>query len=88
MFSSIVEHCRLPVDSGPCYAAILMFYFDDSIGECRPFTYGGCQGNENKFKTQDDCYKRCGQDGREYKIVTPGICLAPQLTIVLLSDIF
>ena len=55
-----------------------MFYFDDSIGECRPFTYGGCQGNENKFKTQDDCYKRCGQNGREYKIVTPGICFTPQ----------
>ena len=74
-FASVVERCRLQVDSGPCYAAILMFYFDDSIGECRPFTYGGCQGNENKFKTQDDCYKTCGQNGREYKIVTPGACL-------------
>ncbi len=62
----------MPMDSGPCYAAKLMFYFDDSIAECRPFTYGGCQGNANKFDTQDACYRECGEQGREYRLITPG----------------
>ncbi len=69
------EMCRLPKESGPCYADFLRFYFDDSIGECRPFNFGGCQGNQNNFETQQECYEQCGRDNVDYKIVTQGYIL-------------
>ncbi|XDV53873.1 hypothetical protein PO909_022277, partial [Leuciscus waleckii] len=52
--------CRLPVDAGPCKAAIPMWAFDSSAGKCVPFIYGGCEGNDNKFHSQKECEEDCG----------------------------
>ncbi|KAH8311023.1 hypothetical protein KR044_003883 [Drosophila immigrans] len=30
-------------------------------GVCRRFTYRGCNGNRNRFCTQDSCETRCGK---------------------------
>lgn len=38
------------------------YYFDRNSGECKPFSYGGCQGNANNFDTHDECIARCGVD--------------------------
>ncbi|KAH8417496.1 hypothetical protein KR222_001170 [Zaprionus bogoriensis] len=29
-------------------------------GACRPFSYKGCNGNRNRFCTQESCEARCG----------------------------
>ncbi|XP_067288679.1 papilin-like isoform X2 [Pseudorasbora parva] len=52
--------CRLPMDAGPCKAFIDMWAFDSSAGKCVPFTYGGCEGNDNKFFSQKECEELCG----------------------------
>lgn len=36
-----------------------MWYFDFSINKCRRFHYGGCGGNENRFKTESECAELC-----------------------------
>lgn len=51
--------CELPIETGPCDAAIPRYAFDAKTGQCKPFTYGGCEGNANNFGTQTDCQAAC-----------------------------
>lgn len=51
--------CMLPIETGPCDAAIESYAFDASAGKCVSFTYGGCEGNANRFTTQTDCQAAC-----------------------------
>jgi len=54
--------CELPFETGPCRAMFLSFYFNSSTNRCEEFVYGGCGGNENRFKTEEECLARCKQD--------------------------
>ncbi|XP_026863607.2 protein AMBP [Electrophorus electricus] len=59
--------CRLPMDPGPCNAALELWAFDAATGKCVAFKYGGCNGNGNKFYSQKECEEYCGvtRDGDE-----------------------
>ncbi|XP_060650066.1 isoinhibitor K [Drosophila nasuta] len=39
--------------------ALTRWYYDK--GSCRPFSYRGCNGNRNRFCTQESCETRCGK---------------------------
>lgn len=52
--------CSLPAAVGPCRAAIPKFYYDSGSKSCKGFTYGGCDGNANRFDTEDECKAACG----------------------------
>ena len=51
--------CNLPPDTGRCRAFFRRFYFNPKSGECEEFIYGGCNGNENNFRTQEECEQTC-----------------------------
>ncbi|ELU04243.1 hypothetical protein CAPTEDRAFT_219882 [Capitella teleta] len=68
--------CQLPMVQGPCYADFLRYYYDRTTDECRPFTYGGCQGNDNNFISQEECFGTCGNT-KEYRVYKPGDCYEP-----------
>ncbi|KAH6926582.1 hypothetical protein HPB50_019823 [Hyalomma asiaticum] len=51
--------CFAPPDQGPCRASIPRYYFDNSTGTCKEFTYGGCEGNPNNFDTVEECMASC-----------------------------
>jgi hypothetical protein len=55
----VPDVCSLPPDVGPCDGAFERYYFDEPSGECRTFSYGGCQGNENNFGTLSECDQAC-----------------------------
>lgn len=62
MFSNITvlaKTCLLEPERGPCRADIKMYYFDPSTKNCTTFTWGGCQGNGNRFDTEDECTDYC-----------------------------
>ncbi|TKR89372.1 hypothetical protein L596_013486 [Steinernema carpocapsae] len=52
--------CAFAFEKGPCSASEKQFYFDINNGRCRSFTYGGCEGNSNRFESKELCYQFCG----------------------------
>ena len=53
--------CTSEPDAGVCFARMPRFYFDKYDNKCRMFTYGGCGGNKNNYKTRNECYEACGK---------------------------
>ncbi|XP_051527101.1 tissue factor pathway inhibitor 2 isoform X2 [Myxocyprinus asiaticus] len=53
------EVCLLQVDEGPCDDAITRYYYNTITQQCEEFSYSGCAGNLNRFKSLVDCKKTC-----------------------------
>ena len=53
------EHCELIPDSGSCSATLRRWYFDSVTGDCKTFIWGGCDGNNNRFRSRRQCERRC-----------------------------
>nr|XP_027227919.1 papilin-like [Penaeus vannamei] len=80
------ESCRLPRVSGPCTGSIPSWYHDPASGTCKPFVYGGCLGNNNRFQDKESCEEKCvipektgklrdsGEDRPCLQALTPGPC--------------
>lgn len=56
LFSAV---CLLQVDEGPCRGEIERYYYNTITQKCELFSYGGCQGNANNFKSFQECQKTC-----------------------------
>ncbi|XP_040928277.1 collagen alpha-1(VII) chain isoform X3 [Betta splendens] len=54
------ERCLEPMLEGVCSDYALRWYFHRPSGACRPFVYGGCGGNRNRFSSRDECQGWCG----------------------------
>ena len=53
------------METGPCRGNFSRWHFDKESGECQPFGWGGCKGNENNFLSERECQMRCkDQPGR------------------------
>jgi len=59
LFALFLAHCSQPKASGSCRASLQRFYYNSATKTCELFTYGGCQGNENNFKTKAQCETTC-----------------------------
>ncbi|XP_075554186.1 PI-actitoxin-Aeq3a-like isoform X1 [Dermacentor variabilis] len=55
--------CNLPLDMGHCVEVSTMYFYDKFAGTCRPFSYGGAGGNDNRFYSFGDCMDRCHDVG-------------------------
>lgn len=53
------EACFAPAESGPCRAAFQAFYFESSTQSCKSFFYGGCEGNQNRYSSVEECMSAC-----------------------------
>ncbi|XP_062253369.1 kunitz-type protease inhibitor 1a [Platichthys flesus] len=51
--------CTEPPHTGSCRDSLTKWYFNPIKQECFRFNYGGCQGTENRFDTQEDCKRVC-----------------------------
>lgn len=52
--------CVAPVDAGPCNKQITSYFYNVDARSCQAFIYGGCEGNANRFQTQEQCERLCG----------------------------
>ncbi|PKK22055.1 collagen alpha-1(VII) chain [Columba livia] len=48
-----------PMDEGSCQNYVLLWYYHTESNTCRPFIFGGCRGNSNRFETKWRCERRC-----------------------------
>ncbi|KAF9806424.1 hypothetical protein SFRURICE_001219 [Spodoptera frugiperda] len=55
--------CDLQPNAGLCMTLIQRYYYDINENECKVFLYGGCGGNQNRFKTHSQ--------GRDYPMTSP-----------------
>lgn len=37
----------------------MKWFFDMEYGGCSRFWYGGCEGNDNRFSSQEECKEKC-----------------------------
>ncbi|KHN71624.1 Papilin, partial [Toxocara canis] len=53
--------CSLPQDQGSvCHPGYkLVWFYDTAEGRCSQFWYGGCEGNDNRFATKEQCETIC-----------------------------
>ncbi|KAH8413135.1 hypothetical protein KR009_008195, partial [Drosophila setifemur] len=58
-----LDICRQPHsrngDTFSCEAYIPSWSYDSSNNKCVSFIYGGCQGNDNRFFTKEECEAKC-----------------------------
>lgn len=86
------EGCIAPPVGGECDAYFPAWYHDSNTGICRPFVYGGCGGNANRYGSLAECQKACGGGYPNYdECAAPsdcviasngccGVCDVPDLT--------
>ncbi|XP_071101396.1 uncharacterized protein [Haliotis cracherodii] len=51
--------CELAPAPGVCGARFRRWYFNVHAGKCSWFTYGGCDGNMNNFRNEEECKRVC-----------------------------
>jgi len=51
--------CSLPMDVGPCRGFFMRWYYDVGMKKCARFPYGGCRGNNNRFRSLEECTTEC-----------------------------
>lgn len=51
--------CELEKDAGSCSKYVNMWAFDRQQGKCIRFWYGSCEGNGNRFETEQQCQETC-----------------------------
>ncbi|XP_047626417.1 tissue factor pathway inhibitor isoform X2 [Phacochoerus africanus] len=58
----IHSFCAMKADDGPCKAMMKRFFFNINTQQCEEFIYGGCEGNQNRFESLEECKEKCTRD--------------------------
>ena len=66
--------CLLPRSPGPCKDQLPKWYFDNFEKRCLPFYYGGCEGNANRFDSEEECQMSCPSE-----FLQSSVCQEPQV---------
>ncbi|XP_070378510.1 papilin-like isoform X2 [Dermacentor albipictus] len=51
--------CLARPETGPCRGHMILWAYDVNTDRCKTFTYGGCDGTDNKYPTEQACVASC-----------------------------
>jgi hypothetical protein len=54
------EVCGLSFEGGPCDTPMDVYWHNPATGMCELKSYGGCEGNGNRFVSPGECVEVCG----------------------------
>ncbi|KAK8762038.1 hypothetical protein V5799_026691 [Amblyomma americanum] len=60
--------CFLPQVKGRCRGLFDMWHYNSTNDICSPFTYGGCDGNQNRFDNCTHCMESCSTNENRTQI--------------------
>ncbi|OXU26487.1 hypothetical protein TSAR_003613 [Trichomalopsis sarcophagae] len=67
------DHCSMPADIGQCEDGhnenSLRHYYRMDRDDCAIFSYTGCGGNKNNFKTKKECMRECSPEAKDVNCV-------------------
>ena len=73
---SVAEVCALEKERGSCRNFTVKWFYDMEYGGCSRFWYGGCDGNENRFSSQEECRGHCIEpEGMRKMIINHETCV-------------
>ena len=64
----ITDICGLRPETGRCRERHIKWFYNGTTSRCERFIYGGCDGNPNKFDTQDECDSFCAEGSGEITV--------------------
>lgn len=57
--AACADTCSLQFDAGPCEASMPVYWHNPDTGVCELRSYGGCDGNANRYATAEECVNAC-----------------------------
>ena len=63
-FTADLDSCTLQPETGPCRARIPSYFYNTTSGNCEQFIYGGCGGNNNRFRNAAECVRHCSNNSK------------------------
>ncbi|XP_058155826.1 collagen alpha-3(VI) chain isoform X3 [Dasypus novemcinctus] len=66
----VTDICKLGKDEGTCGDFVVKWYYDPVTKSCARFWYGGCNGNKNRFNSEEECEQVCISGS---VVVKPGV---------------
>ncbi|GBP58337.1 Papilin [Eumeta japonica] len=59
----VPDQCKQPIEAGSCAGSFPRWAFNAETRKCEQFTWSGCEGNHNKFLSEQACIHRCDAPG-------------------------
>ncbi|XP_002738006.1 uncharacterized protein LOC100376483 [Saccoglossus kowalevskii] len=53
------DACCMPAEKGGCEDSIERYFYNCETKKCETFEWSGCDGNDNNFKTEEECHLEC-----------------------------
>lgn len=69
-----LDICALKPEAGRCTGQDIKWFYNSTTVRCERFYYGGCDGNPNRFDSEDECDSFCNNEGSgEVTVVDPDV---------------